>query len=130
MDTQQIIRENLKNWMTESPALKSQTAIAAKAKVGQSHISRILRGESNPTIEMLEAIAGAFRRSLIDILTEPVSYSTQKAIHHLKASEPSDDEKTILDGYKEATTEVKEIMLDAAKRSLEKKRNDKKQTAA
>lgn len=66
--TNEIVTENLKRWMDASENLKTQAALARAARVGQSYVSRILRGEANPTVSLLESIARAFRRKPIDLL--------------------------------------------------------------
>lgn len=74
-----LITENLKRWMEATPALSSQTAVARAAKVGQSHISRIYRGNANPTVDIIEAIAKAFKRKPADLFTDATSDDAQSA---------------------------------------------------
>lgn len=45
--------------MERSADLKSNLALAKRAKVGNSHIGRILKEESSATVDMLDAIADA-----------------------------------------------------------------------
>lgn len=119
MRTNEIVTENLKRWMSASENLKTQPALARASKVGQSHISRILRGEANPTVSILESIARAFRRNPGDLLVAPGSdSSTAPSVNSLAAQEPSPDEREILQGYRLASPEMREIMRIAARSAL------------
>jgi len=123
MRANEIVTENLKLWMEASRNLKTQEAVARTSKVGQSHISRILRGEANPTVSILESIARAFKRKPIDLLTaHGAEYSAVHPIDPHVAQEPPPDERELLQGYRAASPEVREIMLVAA-RSATKKPN-------
>lgn len=115
--TNEIVTENLKRWMAASENLKTQAALARAARIGQSYVSRILRGEGNPTVSILESIARAFKRKPIDLLTAPdAEYpTTSPAIQ-----EPPPDERELLQGYRAASPEVREIMLVAARRAVKK----------
>lgn len=117
--TNEIVTENLKRWMEASENLKTQAALARAARVGQSYISRILRGEGNPTVTILESIARAFRRQPIDLLTAPgAEYSAAPLDEMPAAQEPLPDEHELMQGYRAASPEVREIMLEAARRAL------------
>lgn len=121
MRINQIVTENLKHWMDASENLKTQPALARAAKVGQSHISRILRGEANPTVSTLESIARAFRRKPIDLLAAPsTTYSDALPSGSHVAQEPPLDECELLQGYRDASPEVREIMLVAARGATKK----------
>ncbi len=119
MRANEIVTENLKLWMEASRNLKTQEAVARASKVGQSHISRILRGEANPTVSILESIAHAFRRKAVDLLTAPGEHSAPPVNHYL-AQEPTADECELLQGYRAASPEVREIMLIAARGAAKK----------
>lgn len=121
MRTNEIVTENLKRWMNASENLKTQPALARASKVGQSHISRILRGEANPTVSILESIARAFRRNPIDLLVAPdAMYSTAPPTNPHVAQEPPPDEREILQAYRDASPEGQGIMRAVA-RSVTKK---------
>ena len=121
MRTNEIVTENLKRWMDTSRNLKTQEALARVSKVGQSHISRILRGEANPTVSILESIARAFKRKPIDLLTAPdPEYSAAPPSVSPTAQEPPPDECELLQGYRAASPEVREIMLAAARGATNK----------
>jgi len=119
--TNEIVTENLKRWMDSSENLKTQAAVARAARVGQSYVSRILRGEGNPTVSILESIARAFKRKPIDLLAAPgMIYSAAPPVESPSVQEPPPDESEILQGYRAALPEVREIMLDAARRAINK----------
>lgn len=55
----QTLAANLAAAMTRSPTADTQQKLARRAKIGQSHISRILRGTSAATVDAVEALASA-----------------------------------------------------------------------
>jgi transcriptional regulator with XRE-family HTH domain len=119
--TNEIVTENLKRWMAASKHLKTQVALARAAKVGQSYVSRILRGEGNPTVSILDSIAHAFRRKTVDLLTAPgAEHSAALPGLSFTAQEPPPDENELLQGYRAASPEVREIMLVAARGAAKK----------
>ncbi len=93
--------------------------MARAARVGQSYVSRILRGEGNPTVSILESIAHAFKRKPIDLLIAPGEHPAPPVNRYL-AQEPAADECELLQGYRAATPEVREIMLVAARSAAKK----------
>lgn len=111
----EIVTENLKRWMAASDKLNTQTALARAARVGQSHISRILRGEANPTVDILESIARAFKRSAIDLLTPQTAYAAGSKTGRQLVQESAPAERELLQGYRDASPEIREIMLVAAR---------------
>lgn len=121
-----LITENLKRWMEATPALSSQTAVARAAKVGQSHISRIYRGNANPTVDIIEAIAKAFKRKPADLFTDATSDDAQSAQTAAAANDAATrqyqalqaEESLLLDGYRAATTEDRETMIFLADRAI------------
>lgn len=119
MRANEIVTENLKRWMDASEKLNTQAALARAAQVGQAHISRILRGEANPTVGILESIARAFRRSPIDLLTPyGTAYAATPPSKLPVVQEPPLDERELLQGYRAAAPEVREIMLVAARSAI------------
>jgi len=121
MGDNNIVTENLKRWMDASEHLKTQAALARAARVGQSYVSRILRGEGNPTVSILESIARAFKRKPIDLLAAPgAGYSTAPPINLPVAQEPPLDERELLQGYRAASPEVQKIMLVAVRAATKK----------
>lgn len=115
MRANEIVTENLKRWMAASDKLNTQAALARAARVGQAHISRILRGEANPTVDILESIARAFKRSAIDLLTPQTPYVAGSKTGRQLVSESVPAEHELLRGYRDASPEIREIMLVAAR---------------
>lgn len=119
--TNEIVTENLKRWMAASKHLKTQAALARAAKVGQSYVSRILRGEGNPTVSILDSIAHAFRRKTADLLAAPgTEHCVAPPGVSFTVQEPPPDENELLQGYRAASPEVREIMLVAARGAARK----------
>lgn len=75
MQLKDTVISNLNLLMAERSDCSSQNALAKKSGVSQSHIGRILRGESTPTVEMIEALARAFRIPPSKLLTEKLGRS-------------------------------------------------------
>lgn len=69
MDTKQIISANLSRWMNVS-TLSTLKKLSAASGVGFGTVRRACAGDSNLTIDKLEAIAGAFQRSILDLLSD------------------------------------------------------------
>lgn len=63
------VAANLKRWMAADPNLDTQVKIAAASGVAQTTVSRILKGDTPATADILDAIAKAFRRDPGDLLT-------------------------------------------------------------
>ena len=55
--------------MRDDPCLDTQAKISAASKVGQTTISRILKGTTAPTVDRLDAIARAFHKDVGDLFT-------------------------------------------------------------
>lgn len=75
--SRQIVANNLTRFMAQSQDLKSNLALGKRAKVGHSHIGRILRGESSATTDMLDALASALGVQTWELLTD--SEATREA---------------------------------------------------
>lgn len=54
-----VLARNLAERMAAIPDCDTQAKLSKRARVGQSHVSRILRCESAATVDMLESIAAA-----------------------------------------------------------------------
>ena len=127
MRANEIVTENLKRWMDASRNLKTQEAVARASRVGQSHISRILRGEANPTVVILESIARAFKRKPIDLLTAPgTEFPAAPPGASFTAQELPPDESELLQGFRAASPEAREIMLVAARGAAKKPRSSRR----
>jgi transcriptional regulator with XRE-family HTH domain len=73
---------NLNTLMAERSDCSSQNALAKKSGVSQSHVGRILRGESTPTLEMIEALAKALRVTAPQLLTANLGRNPADATDH------------------------------------------------
>lgn len=81
-----LLARNLKHWMDNDPDLDSQPKLSRKSGVAQSHIGRILREESSATIDVVDQLARAFRRSP-GALLEPLEYAAGTDATPLSARE-------------------------------------------
>lgn len=77
MNIRAILSNNLATLMRDSKTLHTQAALAKKAGIAQSHIGRMLRLESDPTTEKVDAVAKAFGISASDLLD--ASFHVRKA---------------------------------------------------
>jgi len=131
MDIASVISKNLSAWMDGSERLSTIKALSKSSGVGFGTVQRAKNGDGNITVQNLEAIARAFKRNATDLLIAP--QGSQQAVAPITlevAQEPPPDEREILQGYRAASPEVREIMLEAARRAIEKqnfsKRNETK----
>lgn len=76
MQLKDIVISNLNSLMAERSECSSQNALAKKSGVSQSHVGRILRGESTPTVEMIEALAKALKTAAPQLLSENLGRSS------------------------------------------------------
>jgi len=132
MDITEVIAHNLSAWMGSHPSLDTLQKLSNASHVGFGTVRRAKNGDGNITVQNLEAVARAFKRSAIDLLTDAGtdrSYGTQPPPITLVANEPPPDERELLQGYRDASPDVREIMLEAARRATQKqnfsKRSDK-----
>lgn len=124
MDIKKVIAENLNNWMEGHPRFSTIKPLAVASGVSFGTIQRVKKGEVNLTVEKVEAIAHAFRRDAIDLMKDSATHYAQRqpvSLHVAEnTTEPPSDEREILQGYRSATPEVRELMLDAARRAIQK----------
>lgn len=124
MDIKKVIAENLNNWMEGHPRFGTIKPLAVASGVSFGTIQRVKKGEVNLTVEKVEAIARAFRRGAIDLMKDPAAHYAPKQPISLHVAEnlavPPSDEMEILQGYRSATPEVRELMLEAARRAIQK----------
>jgi transcriptional regulator with XRE-family HTH domain len=55
----------------------SQEALAADANVDRSYVGRLERGQENPTIGLLERIAGALDAEIVELFRTPAKNETR-----------------------------------------------------
>lgn len=124
MDTARVIAANLSAWMAAHPGRKTLQDVARAAGVGFGTVRRAKNGDGNLTVANLESIAAAFHRSARDLLqppTETYGNGSNEPSKVFCLQEPPPDETTLLLGYRAASSEVREIMLDMALRASRKK---------
>ncbi len=119
MDISSVISKNLKAWMESSLCLDTNEKLAAAAKVGYGTVRRTRLGDGNVTVQNLELIARAFDRRAIDLLTDGCAvYRVDPPARLHSAEEPPVEERELLTGFREASPDVRELMLDAARRAI------------
>lgn len=67
MNAQQL-GQRLSQWMAQSAHLKTSEALAKKSRTSFGTVQRMRRGEANPSLENLVAIAGAFGRHVSELV--------------------------------------------------------------
>jgi DNA-binding phage protein len=78
MQLREALARNLLEIMSRTPGLETQQALAKKAKMGQSHISRILNKSTAPTTDTIAALATALRVQPWELLSD--AESTRQAV--------------------------------------------------
>lgn len=124
MDIKRVISANLMALMASHSSLDTLQKVARASGVGFGTVQRARNGDGNLTVANLESIAAAFHRTARDLLeppTETTSYKSDELSKVFCVQEPPPDETTLLLGYRAATSEVREIMLDMALRATRKK---------
>ncbi|WGS40523.1 helix-turn-helix domain-containing protein [Burkholderia sp. JSH-S8] len=69
-DIRQILAKRLQNLMDATPHLDTQVKVAARAKIAQSTVGRILRAEVYAQLAQVESLAEAFRVSPASLLSD------------------------------------------------------------
>jgi transcriptional regulator with XRE-family HTH domain len=98
------LARNLATIMDRSPAFDSQPKIAAKSKIGQSTIGRILRAEVPVTLDNLEALAKGLTLEPWQLLVPGLDPSRPPKLG--EASLPT-DEREVLELYRGASSRWK-----------------------
>lgn len=73
----QILADNLREAMSQNPNIDTQIALARRAGIAQSHLSKLLRGEASATTDLIAALAEAVGREPWELLAD--SESTREA---------------------------------------------------
>lgn len=121
MDIAEVISYNLTRLMSSSVSLNTLVKVSKASKVGFGTVRRAKNGDGNITVSNLEMIAAAFSRKAVDLLTLPIeSYQPAIKILPLKTSEPPADEQEVILGYRVASEEVREVILDLARKAAKK----------
>ena len=71
MKVQRVVAHNMRKRRVELGL--SQEKLAVDAAIDRTYVSRLERGLENPTIGVLERLAGALGLDLVDLLTKPRS---------------------------------------------------------
>jgi hypothetical protein len=122
MDTAQIIAYHLKALMAAHPERDTLAKVSKASKVGFGTVQRARNGDGNLTVHNLALIAASFHRKPQDFLVEPLdSYPPVVPISPTRVSEPPVDERELLQGYRDASDEVREILLELARKATKKK---------
>lgn len=123
MDITKLIAQNLSAWMESQPSLDTIKKLSLASHVGFGTIQRVKNGEGNVTVQNLDLIARAFKRQAIDLLRMPDTADKINVSTISIAPEPPPlDELELLAGYRDASPDVREIMLDAARKAIKKQR--------
>lgn len=124
MDTETGIAQNLARLMESHPGRDTLQKVAKASGVGFGTVQRARNGDGNLTVANLDRIAAAFHRTARDLLAcaasdEPYAPAPQGPAFMVQ--EAPADEVTLLLGYRAASPEVREIMLDLALKASRKK---------
>ena len=119
MDITQIIAYNLSAWMEANPNLNTLQKLSKASHVGFGTIQRAKNGDGSITVQNLHAIGRAFKRQAIDLLQLPATeILTEATTPNSITMALNGDEQNLLAGYRQASPEVQQIMLNAALSSL------------
>lgn len=75
-----LLALRLRQLMDQRPDLDTQTKVAQRAGVGQSTVARILSREVHTSLDVVEALAGAFGIHPLHLLTDPAEISQPGAV--------------------------------------------------
>lgn len=133
MAIMEIAQRNFVAWRIERPETGTLKQIAARAGVGFGTTQRLFAGDGNITVEKLEAVARVFGRSATDLLSDGGErvYDRQatetrrlrepmQVVPLWVAEQPPPDERLLLQGYRAASEELRELMLEVAKKAVAK----------
>ena len=124
MDIAQIIANNLSALMATTPDRDTLMKVSKAAGLGFGTVRRAKNGDANITVQNLELLAHAFRRTARDLLVDSTTAYTTRSpqppavLRQVAYSQPEESE--LLHGYRDASPEVREIMLDLARKASKK----------
>jgi transcriptional regulator with XRE-family HTH domain len=113
----EIVAEQLKTLMRNSVSLDTQEKLAKKTGVGQSTISRYLRGEGNPTSDNLNKIADAFNVPVGYFHGEPGLVPKVPSDDAVSAAEIAEMIRLYSDYDRETQINILEMMRSTARAS-------------
>lgn len=121
MDISAIIARNLSALMEANPDRDTLIKVSKASRVGFGTVRRTKNGDGNVTVQNLELIARAFRRGARDLLVDSEEpYAPSDVIPLRVVNDFLADERELLQGYRDASEEVREIMLDLARKASKK----------
>lgn len=121
VEISQIIAYHLTELMATYPERETLAKVAKAAKVGFGTVQRAKNGDGNLTVQNLALIASAFKRRPEDFLIEPKGvYPPLGSSRPSIVFEPNRDEQELLHGYRKASEEVREIILELARKATKK----------
>ncbi len=122
MDIAQVISHNLTELMATYPDRETLLKLSKAAGVGFGTVRRAKNGDGNLTVQNLALIAAAFHRRPEELLIAPLeTYAPVVPLSVQQVSEPPIDERELLQGYRDASDEVREIMLELARKATKKR---------
>ena len=83
-DIRKDVAANLKEWMRADQNLDTQVKVSVASGVGQTTVSRILKGTTAATADVLDAIARAFGKDPGDLLTARTEHKIQYDVSKVK----------------------------------------------
>ena len=89
-ELRKVVAHNLRRLMEATPGLDTQEAVARKAVIAQSHVSKILRCQANATLDLVAALARAFNVLPWELLAN--TEATRKAALERMLYGPAQDE--------------------------------------
>jgi len=92
MALRQILARNIRTGMDRSVNLKSANALATKAGVSQSNLSKLLRCEASPTTDLLVSIANALDVQPWELLADTET-TRQAALQKMLGATPVPDQR-------------------------------------
>ncbi|WP_186153473.1 helix-turn-helix domain-containing protein [Burkholderia gladioli] len=80
-DIRQVLANRLKSLMAATPHLDTQVKVAARAKIAQSTVGRILRAEVYAQLVQVESLAEAFRVTPASLLSDDSEAATGPLVY-------------------------------------------------
>lgn len=126
MNVHDRISRNLREWMRASITLDTLMRVAARASVGYGTVRRARNGDGNVTAEHLQAIAEAFGRDIVDLLSLPEDHGRIAEPVKDYCVTPDEDEQILVKGFRDADQSVKITLLHIASTATELKRKTRR----
>lgn len=95
----EILAENIRRLMDGHPTLSKQVALARKAGIAQSSIQRVLSASVHPQLDVIEAIAAAFRVTVAELLAENPAIADAPDLRRGQYEQLPDADREKVDSY-------------------------------